>query len=129
MTKKGLYYRLCEWLSLHHFAWLVLIMIILITASIRYGLLDVPLERDEGEYAYAGQLILQGIAPYAQVYNMKMPGIYAAYALILAIFGQTTVGIHLGLLVVNAATILLMFLTQKVILLHILKLFVIIQHL
>ena len=90
--------------------WAALAAILFSTAVIRVRLLEAPLERDEGEYAYAGQLILQGIAPYAQVYNMKMPGIYAAYALILAVFGQTHSGIHLGLLVINAATILLLFL-------------------
>lgn len=37
-----------------------------------------PLERDEGEYAYAGQLMLQGIPPYQLAYNMKLPGTYAA---------------------------------------------------
>jgi hypothetical protein len=96
-----------------YWAWAVLVVVILLTAAVRIRLLDTPLERDEGEYAYAGQLILQGVAPYAQVYNMKMPGIYAAYALILAAFGQTQGGIHFGLLVVNAATILLLFLLTK----------------
>ena len=33
----------------------VLLLIILLTVVIRWGLVDVPLERDEGEYAYAGQ--------------------------------------------------------------------------
>jgi len=87
----------------------VLLLIILLTVVVRSGLIDVPLERDEGEYAYAGQLILQGIPPYEQMYNMKLPGIYAAYACILAILGQTHQAIHLGLLVINAATILLVF--------------------
>jgi len=91
----------------------MLAIIIAVTAAIRFRLLDVPLERDEGEYAYAGQLMLQGIPPYSLVYNMKMPGIYAAYALILAAFGQTCAGIHLGLLLVNAATTLLIFLLAK----------------
>jgi len=68
-----------------------------------------PLERDEGEYAYAAQLMLQGVPPYALAYNMKLPGAYIAYAPILAIFGQTSSGIHIGLLVVNAATIVLIF--------------------
>jgi hypothetical protein len=68
-----------------------------------------PLERDEGEYAYAGQLILERIPPYKLVYNMKFPGTYAAYALIMSIFGQTIPAIHLGLLLVNAATICLIF--------------------
>src|SRR5262245_45938328 len=86
-------------------------MIVLgLVIAIRVRLLGIPLERDEGEYAYAGQLMLQGIPPYMLAYNMKFPGTYAAYALIMAIFGQTIVGIHLGLLLINAATILLIFL-------------------
>ena len=44
---------------------------------------------------------------------MKFPGIYAAYAAIMSIFGQTITGIHLGLLLVNAATILLIFLLGR----------------
>jgi len=96
-----------------HWVWVALLAVILFTGAIRLRLLAVPLERDEGEYAYAGQLILQGVPPYAQVYNMKMPGIYAAYALILAVFGQTHTGVHLGLLVINTATILLLFLLAR----------------
>jgi len=73
-----------------------------------------PLERDEGEYAYAGQLMLQGIPPYVLAYNMKLPGIYVAYAGVMAVFGETPAGIHLGLLLLNAATtILLFFLTVR----------------
>ncbi len=93
--------------------WWIILVVIVAAAAIRVRLLQTPLERDEGEYAYAGQLILQGTPPYAEVYNMKLPGIYAAYALILAVFGQTHTGIHLGLLVVNAATIVLVFLLAK----------------
>ncbi len=93
--------------------WLIVAIIITVTAGLRYHFLDVPLERDEGEYAYAGQLILQGIPPYSHVYNMKLPGIYAAYALILAVLGQTHTAIHIGLLIINAVTILLIFLLTK----------------
>jgi hypothetical protein len=92
---------------------LLLLFIVLAAAALRFRLLDVPLERDEGEYAYVGQLMLRGVAPYSQAYSMKMPGIHAAYALILAVFGQTHTGIHLGLLVVNAATTILIFLLAK----------------
>lgn len=93
--------------------WVLLAVIVGLTSMIRIRLLGIPLERDEGEYAYAGQLLLQGIPPYQLAYNMKFPGTYAAYALIMAIFGQTIAGIHLGLLVVNAATILLVFLLGR----------------
>lgn len=75
----------------------------------RLRLLGLPLERDEGEYAYAGQLILQGIPPYELVYNMKFPGIYAAFAALMGIFGQTVAGIRVGLLAVTTITTVLMY--------------------
>src|SRR6185503_13553529 len=89
--------------------WLLLAIVVLVPFVIRLRLLQMPLERDEGEYAYAGQLILQGVPPYKLVYNMKLPGTYAAYALIMACFGQTASAIHFGLALVNAASIVLMF--------------------
>lgn len=90
-----------------------LILVILLFSAIRWRLRDMPLERDEGEYGYSGQLILQGIPPYKIAYNMKLPGTYAAYAVIMAIFGQTAAGIHIGLLFVNALTILLLYALGK----------------
>jgi hypothetical protein len=96
------------------FAWWALAIIVFaLVIAIRIRLLGIPLERDEGEYAYAGQLIMQGIPPYKLAYNMKFPGTYAAYALIMSIFGQTIHAIHLGLLLVNAATIALIFLLGR----------------
>jgi hypothetical protein len=100
LASKGKIGRLALILSL-----LVIALIILI----RLRLLQIPLERDEGEYAYAGQLMLQGIPPYTLAYNMKFPGIYVAYAVVMAVFGQTITGIHLGLLLINIATIALIF--------------------
>jgi dolichyl-phosphate-mannose-protein mannosyltransferase len=88
-------------------AWALLGLTVVGTAAFRLRLLDVPLDRDEGEYAYFGQLLLQGVPPYAQAYNVKMPGIYGLYAAIFAAFGQSPAAIHLGLLVVNAATTVL----------------------
>jgi Dolichyl-phosphate-mannose-protein mannosyltransferase len=89
--------------------WLVVLIILLFVGFIRVRLLDMPLERDEGEYAYAGQLILQGIPPYELAYSMKWPGTYYAYALGMAIFGQTVAGVHLTLLVVNSLTSIFVF--------------------
>ena len=67
--------------KLVQFAWWALATIVFtLVVAIRIRLLGIPLERDEGEYAYAGQLILQGIPPYKLAYNMKFPGTYAAYA-------------------------------------------------
>jgi 4-amino-4-deoxy-L-arabinose transferase-like glycosyltransferase len=93
--------------------WFVLALIILCTAALRVRFLDIPLERDEGEYALSGQLMLHGIPPYREAWNMKFPGTYAAYAAIMMLFGQTTRAIHLGLMFVNAATIVLVFLLAR----------------
>jgi len=37
-----------------YWPWIALLIIVLFSAIIRFRLMDVPLERDEGEYAYAG---------------------------------------------------------------------------
>jgi Dolichyl-phosphate-mannose-protein mannosyltransferase len=89
--------------------WLFVVLVILAAGLLRWRLLDTPLERDEGEYAYSGQLMLQAIPPYLLACNMKLPGTYAAYALLMAVLGQSIAGIHLALLLVNAAAILLIY--------------------
>jgi hypothetical protein len=93
--------------------YVAIVLVVLLIAGTRFRLRDFPLERDEGEYAYAGQLILQGIPPYELAYNMKLPGTYAAYAAVMAVFGQTAGGIHSGIMIVNAASIFLVFLITK----------------
>ena len=87
--------------------WMAVLLVLAATAVIRWRLLETPLERDEGEYAYAGLLMLEGIPPYQLAYNMKLPGTYAAYAGLMAALGETVAGIHMGLLLVNAAAIVL----------------------
>ncbi|MGB9234470.1 MAG: glycosyltransferase family 39 protein [Terriglobales bacterium] len=93
-----------------YYAYAFLLLVIVFFAAIRFRLRTMPLERDEGEYAYGGQLMLEGVPPYKLAYTMKLPGTQAAYAAIIAVFGQTATGIHLGLLLVNAATTLLIYL-------------------
>lgn len=77
---------------------------------IRWRLLGMPLERDEGEYAYAGQLLLDGIPPYQLAYNMKFPGVYFAYAALMKMFGETPQGIHFGIILVTSVSAILVFL-------------------
>jgi hypothetical protein len=51
--------------KLVQFAWWALAIIVLtLVVTIRNRVLGIPLERDEGNYAYAGHLILQDIPPY-----------------------------------------------------------------
>ena len=95
-------------------ALLLLALAILTTVIVRIRMLDFPLERDEGEHAYAGQLLLEGIAPYQLAYSsQKMPGIYLAYAALMSVFGQTPAGIHLGLLAVHLGTLAVLFLIAR----------------
>src|ERR1019366_8210588 len=103
------------WLQkvLRHRAWILVGVTILFVVVVRVRLREMPMERDEGEYAYVGQLMLHGVPPYRDAYAMKLPGTYAAYALIMAVFGQSAAGIHLGLALVNAASIILMFLLGR----------------
>jgi hypothetical protein len=91
----------------------LLAVIVVFVAAVRIRLASMPLERDEGEFGYMAQLILRGEPPYTAAYNMKLPGIYAAYALILLLFGQSATGIHLGLLLVNVGTIPLVYVLGK----------------
>ena len=93
--------------------WVLAVAVFSLTTAVRIRLLGIPLERDEGEYAYAGQLLLQGIPPYKLAYSMKFPGTYVAYAITMFLFGQTVTAIHLGLLLVNCATSALIFFIGK----------------
>ena len=95
------------------FIYFLLGAVILFVFIARLHLLSIPLERDEGEYAYMGRLILNGHPPYTLAYNMKLPGVYYMYALIMAVFGQSVAGIHLGLAFVSIISMLLVFLISK----------------
>jgi hypothetical protein len=93
--------------------WLAVVALLLLVGFIRVRLLAMPLERDEGEYAYCGQLLLQGIPPYELAYNLKLPGTGFACAVGMALFGQTPTGLHLTLLLANSLTIIFVFLLGR----------------
>jgi hypothetical protein len=99
--------------KLRYLCYGALLVTTLFFAWVRFHLRNVPLERDEGEYAYMGQLMLQGIPPYQLANNMKLPGTYAAYAVLMTVFGQTTAGIRVGMIFVSAAATILVFLLTK----------------
>ena len=101
--------NLMEKVRTHGLVWLGLLVILVFNFCLRWHLRELPLERDEGEYAYAGQLILQGVPPYQLAWNMKFPGVYFAYATLMPVFGESASGIHLGLILVTSVSILLVF--------------------
>jgi Dolichyl-phosphate-mannose-protein mannosyltransferase len=80
---------------------------------VRLRYIDIPLERDEGEYAYAAQEILRGHIPYLHFYNMKLPGTYFGYALMFWIGGDSVITIKTGLILLNALSTLMIFLIAQ----------------
>ena len=82
--------------------WILLLLVLVVPSILRLALLDVPLERDEGEYAYAAQRFLHGEWLYRDIHTMKLPGTHLAYVPVLELFGETTRGVHLGLLLLTA---------------------------
>lgn len=102
-----------SWLPSERVAWTALALVVAVAVLLRWRLLDMPLDRDEGEYAYIAQQMLRGVPPYASGYAMKMPGIYVAYAVSMLAFGETIRGIHLGATLAVAASIVVTFLIGR----------------
>jgi hypothetical protein len=90
-----------------------LLLLIAVTFAIRLNLAAIPLERDEGEYAYIAQLIREGSSPYKDAYAFKFPGIYLAYTLIIEIFGASDQAIRFGLGITIIATLLVLHLLVR----------------
>ena len=94
-------------------SWISAAVAVLVIFLLRMRLNNIPFERDEGEFAYMGQIILKGLMPYAEAYNMKLPGTYYMYALIIKIFGSSPSEIHMGLMLCVGATMLMMYYVFK----------------
>jgi hypothetical protein len=56
-----------------------------LVVAIRAPLWDLPLERDEGEYAYIAWRMGHGEMPYRDAFDQKPPGVFLAYRLALAL--------------------------------------------
>lgn len=92
-------------------AWLVLAALAFV--ALRAPALSMPLERDEGEYAYIAWRMLEGDVPYRDGFDQKPPGVFAAYAVALAGFGGSVEGIRLLAGAWSAVTALLLFLLVR----------------
>ncbi|MFT5051325.1 MAG: hypothetical protein ACI8QZ_002736 [Chlamydiales bacterium] len=90
-----------------------LALIALAFFAVRWRWFGVPFERDEGEYAYGGQLLLDGVPPYVGIYNMKLPGIYAIYALLLASGGSAVRAVHAGLAAADVASFIALYVLAR----------------
>ena len=67
--------------SLTRSSWLGIVGVFLLFVALRWNNFNAPLIRDEGEYAYAAQLLVQGVAPYEHAFIQKPPMVIYSYAL------------------------------------------------
>ena len=77
----------------HH--WLLFAGLIVVVSAIAFPVITYPLGRDQGEFATIASGILQGKAPYIELWNPKPPAIFYIYALAIQLFGHNTVAIRL----------------------------------
>ncbi len=94
-------------------AFAALIIFSLIYFVIRLHFKEMSFERDEGTYAYMGKLLLEGKKPYSYFYEMKPPGLFYMYGVMVALFGTTVSGLHIGFFIVNLISSLFIFLWIK----------------
>ena len=71
-------------------------LVFAVALLLRMLVVDIPLERDEGEYAYIAQRWLAGEVPYRDSFNQHPPAVFVVYALILGALGSSPAAIHWG---------------------------------
>src|SRR5436305_12105278 len=79
-------------------------LLIVVTLLVRLPLLDVPFERDEGEYAYIGWRLAHGELPYRDWVDQKPPAIFWIYQCALCLPGDPVRAVHLAALFWSAAS-------------------------
>ena len=90
-------------------AWASLLAVLALACLLRAPAAAIPLERDEGGYAYIAWRWLHGELPYLTSFDQKPPGIYAAYAAILAGVGRSPAALHWGAELWTLGTLALVF--------------------
>jgi hypothetical protein len=94
--------------------WGLALAIGLLVLAIRAPLMDLPLERDEGEYAYIAWRLEHDELPYRDWFDQKPPGIFLAYRLALSLPGEPVLAIRgLAALVCAASASALFFLGRR----------------
>lgn len=72
-----------------------------------------PMAGDQSLYAYAGERLLAGDAPYAGAWDQKPPGIHVAYALLWTLWPQESVVAGADLIVAGLVALLLVVLGRR----------------
>lgn len=94
--------------------WIAWIAICLVYVLIRLNTVSIPLERDEGVFGYAGQVILNNGVPYRDVLDHKPPIVFYLNAIALLFVPPTAAGIHTFLHVYNFLTLIVLFFLAKI---------------
>src|SRR5690349_10939600 len=89
--------------------WAGFIAVCLLALLLRFPVARMPLERDEGEYAYIAQQWLQGALPYRDSFAQKPPGIHMMYVLIESLAGTTPAAIHWATQLYTLGTLAVLF--------------------
>lgn len=88
-------------------------IVLIIIFIIRKNFLTIPFERDEGSYAYAGKIILDGAVTFRDIGSQRLDGVFYAYALLVGIFGYSVKALHVAFLVINILSAVMMFFLVK----------------
>lgn len=91
----------------------LLFILILTVYIIRSKFLLIPFERDEGIYSYFGKLVLEGKIPYKDFYEVKFPGLFYFYGLMVGLFGDTVKGMHTGFMYLNMLSIIFIYYASR----------------
>src|SRR3982751_3404553 len=93
--------------------WFVAI-IVAVTALVRLPLLNIPFERDEGEYAYIAWRMDYGEVPYRDWVDQKPPAIFWLYRLAFTLPLPPVAAVHLaGMLWAAASACALFYLARR----------------
>src|SRR5260370_10944012 len=84
-----------------------------VSLLLRWPIAAIPLERDEGEYAYIAQRWLSGEVPYQGSFDQKPPGVFAVYATILRFAGTSPAAIQWAAQLYTLGTLALVFLLGR----------------
>lgn len=91
----------------------LLLVLVFIIHTIRTNFAGIPFERDEGIYSYFGKLVLEGKVPYKDFYEVKFPGLFYFYAMIVGLFGDTVQGMHTGFMWVNILSTIFIYFSAR----------------
>lgn len=109
MSTKNKKSALAVELSPDRWFWVILGITLALVLFTRLSLLGIPLERDEGGYAYIGERLLGPQRLYSDMLDIKLPGLYILYWLFNFLPGGHEKSIHLGLLLVHGGALALFF--------------------